>query len=76
MKAELKHHVTKSINELYPEVMQLTPDNIFKDSIIKDENGNDIVDDKNINFSVYNKVSKAYDMYLYILNQILSRYGH
>ena len=62
-----KDNATIAVNELYPELEQETPEQIFNQDPHLDENGV-IQVDQNMQHSRYKKVQDAYELYFYFLN--------
>lgn len=62
-----KNNATIAVNELYPELEQETPEQIFNQDPHLDDNG--VVQiDQNMQHSRYKKVQDAYELYFYFLN--------
>lgn len=78
---EIKELATEAVNNLYDDVIPLPLNAIFSNEVVTDENGNIILDnkgnvqikDKNIQYQLYNKIQEAYNIYDYILRNIIRR---
>lgn len=78
---EAKLLATAAVNNLYNDVAPLDPDSIFgtkvqtdsDGNIILDEHGNVVVQDENIQYQISEKIQAAYNIYDYILRNIIKR---
>ena len=78
---EAKELATYAVNNLYNDVPMLGLETIFgtkaqtdaNGNLIVDENGNVVIDNENIQYQVYDKIQAAYNIYDYILRNIIKR---
>lgn len=79
VKAQLKQFATKAVNSLYPDLIELSEADIFDNPVVRDKNGNIVIDgladktdaDDELSWQAYQKTKEAFDIYNYILNNLI-----
>lgn len=79
VKAQLKQFATKAVNSLYPDLIELSEADIFDNPIVRDTDGNIVIDgladktnaDDELSWQAFEKTKEAFDIYNYILNNLI-----
>lgn len=77
--AEIRRLSKDAVNSLYPNMISLSEADIFDNAVVKDENGDTVIDgvtfnptaDEELTWQAYQKTKEAYDIYNYILNNLI-----
>lgn len=79
VKERLKNFATEAVNSLYPDLITLSKADIFDNPVVRDADGNIVIDglaentnaDEELSWQAFEKTKEAFDIYNYILNNLI-----